>query len=48
MFGDTAMIMIWASINTAIMMLLMFMYHIGIASHEGNHHEGMVYEKRVD
>ena len=48
MFGDMAMITIWVSLNMAIMMLLMFMYHIGRASREGNSHEGMAYEKRAD
>ncbi len=48
MFGDVAMITIWVSINMAIMMLLMFMYHIGRASHERNYQEGMVYDKRAD
>lgn len=48
MFGDMAMITIWVSLNMAIMMLLMFMYHIGRASHEENHQEAMVYEKRAD
>jgi uncharacterized membrane protein len=48
MFGDMAMITIWVSINTAIMMLMIFMYYIGKASHEGNHQEAMVYEKRAD
>jgi hypothetical protein len=48
MFGDMAMITIWVSLNMAIMMLMMFMYHIGRASHKGNHQEGMVYEKQAD
>jgi hypothetical protein len=48
MFGDMAMITIWVSLNMAIMMLMMFMYQIGRANDEGNHQEGMVYEKRAD
>jgi hypothetical protein len=48
MFGDMAMITIWVSLNMAIMMLMMFMYHIGRTNREGNPHEGMAYEKRAD
>ena len=48
MFGDMAMITIWVSINTAIMMLVMFMYHIGRLSRDGNIQEGRVHEERAD
>lgn len=43
MFGDMAMITIWFSINAAIMMLGMFMYHIGRSSHEGNYQDASLW-----
>lgn len=48
MFEDMAMIAIWVSINAAIMMLGMFMYHIGRSSREGNYQDGVVYQERAD
>lgn len=48
MFGDMAMLTIWVSMNAAIMMLVVFMYHIGRLNRDGNHQEGMAHEKRAD
>ena len=46
MFGDVAMITIFVSINMAIMMLALFMYHIGRSEQERNYRDHVVYEHR--
>ena len=48
MFGDMAMMTIWVSLNVSIMMLVMFLYHIGRTSREENYPDGVFHEKRTE
>lgn len=46
MFGDVAVITILVSVNMAIMMLALFMYHIGRLGQGGDYRKHVAYEHR--
>ena len=48
MFSDTTILIIWCSLNLAIMMVTMFLWYISRLSSEMSRQESMVSEKRSD
>ncbi len=48
MFGDTTILMIWCSLNLAIMMVTMLLWHISKLCREMSCQESTVVEKRPD
>jgi len=48
MFSDMTILIIWCSLNLAIMMVTMFLWYISRLIREGSRQEGMVSEKRYD
>lgn len=48
MFGDTTILMIWCSLNLAIMMVTMLLWHISKLRSEMRCQESTISEKRSD